>query len=169
MKSIKLNYDTKLYKEKSGNQTKKQKHIFKWDNIFIICCFSMLIWTMFLGLKPNLFKSQAISFGMFIGIPILFIVLLAFYIFYIRPKCNMIKIDPYVYFIQSLEEINTEAKFALTEDGDWLIWAKLDEDAEWISLNELFDDFGIESDIPKEWSTLTIDIDETAKIFANFS
>lgn len=169
MKSIQLNYDTKLYKEKSENQTKKQNHISKWDNIFTICCFLMLIWIPFLGLNPNLFKSQAILFGMFIGIPILFIVLLFFYIFYIRPKCNMIKIDPYVYFIQSLEEINTEAKFALTEDGDWLIWTKLDGEAEWVSLKELFDDFGIENDIPKEWNTLTIDIDETAKMFVKFS
>lgn len=97
--------------------------------------------------------------------------MLIIYDFYILPTQEKpIEEDDFVFNIQSFAEIKENAKFAITESGEWLIWTKLDGEIQgWICLKELLDDFNVKNNIPEKWDTMTIQINADAKAIAIFS
>lgn len=92
------------------------------------------------------------------------------YVFCILPaQEKLIEEDDFVFDIQLFTEIKDNTKFAVTEDGDWLIWIKFKGEEGWIFLKELLDYFEIGNNIPEKWDTMTIQVNTDAKTTAIFS
>lgn len=177
MKCIRLEYDQKLYKEKLEEHLEIKKKITKFHTIYsafgilaaaITPLLVVFVHTIISGVKS--FDETWFLIGIWFTIPLSFLMLII-YDFYILPAQEKpIEEDDFVFNIQSFAEIKDNAKFAVTESGEWLIWTKLDGEIQgWICLKELLDDFNVKNNIPEKWDTMTIQINADAKAIAIFS
>lgn len=177
MKCIRLEYDQKLYKEKLEKQSEIRKKAVKFFAIYFILAVLIIIVTPLLVAFAHTIISGAKSFDedwLLIGFWLiafpLFFLMLIIYAFCILPaQEKLIEEDDFVFDIQLFAEIKDNAKFAVTEGGDWLIWIKFKGEEDWIFLKELLDYFEIENNIPEKWNTMTIQINTNAKSTAIFS
>lgn len=174
MKDIQLEYDKNLYKEKLEKHLEIRKKITKFHTIYSILGILTIMITPLLTVFVHVIISGVKNFdgawlliGLWFTIPLSFLMLII-YDFYILPAQEKpIEEDDFVFNIQSFIKIKDNAKFAVTEGGDWLIWIKSEEG--YIFLKELLDDFKIENNIPEKWDTMTIQINTDAKTKVIFS
>lgn len=128
MKNIQLEYDQKLCKEKLEKQSEIRKKVAKFFAIYFILGILIIIVTPLLTAFAHTIISGVKSFdetwfliGIWFTIPLSFLMLII-YDFYILPAQEKpIEEDDFVFNIQSFAEIKDNAKFAVTEGGDWLI------------------------------------------------
>lgn len=157
MKNIQLEYDQKSYNEKLEEHSEIRKKITKFHIIYSILGILAIIVTPLLVTFVHTIISGAKSFdgtwlliGIWFTIPISFLMLIIYDFCILSAQEKPIEEDDFVFNIQSFAEIKDNAKFATTEDGDWLIWIKFKGEEGFIFLKELLDDFEIENNIPEK-------------------
>lgn len=177
MKNIQLEYDQKLCKEKLEKQSEIRKKVAKFFAIYFILGILIIIVTPLLTAFAHAIISGVKSVDetwfligfWFIAFPLFFLMQII-YVFCILPaQEKLIEKDDFVFDIQLFTEIKDNTKFAVTEDGDWLIWIKFKGEEGWIFLKELLDYFEIGNNIPEKWDTMTIQVNTDAKTTAIFS
>lgn len=132
MKFIQLEYDQKMYKEKLEEHLEIRKIITKFHTLYsafgilaaaITPLLVVFAHTIISGTKS--FDETWFLIGIWFTIPLSFLMLII-YDFYILPAQEKpIEEDDFVFNIQSFAEIKDNAKFAVTEGRDWLIWKNL--------------------------------------------
>lgn len=177
MKCIRLEYDQKLYKEKLEEHLEIRKKITKFHTIYsafgilaaaITPLLTAFAHTIISGTKS--FDETWFLFGIWFTFFLSFLMLFIYDFCILPAQEKPIEEDDFVFNIQSFAKIKDNAKFAVTEGGEWLIWAKLDGETQiWIYLKELLDDFNVKNNIPEKWDTMTIQINADAKAIAIFS